>query len=72
MSMSVVEGLKIQIHVCLTYLLSVWFTLLIRFGSVWIFSRLRDSSNVRPKGFCSSTLVAQKCACALALTFAHI
>ena len=38
--MSVVEGLKIQIHVCGTYVLSVWFTLLIGFGSVWIFSRL--------------------------------
>ena len=38
-SMSVVEGLKIQIHVCGTYVLSVWFTLLIGFGSVWIFSR---------------------------------
>ena len=37
--MSVVEGLKIQIHVCGTYVLSVWFTLLIGFGSVWIFSR---------------------------------
>ena len=36
--MSVVEGLKIQIHVCGTYVLSVWFTLLIGFGSVWIFS----------------------------------
>ena len=35
--MSVVEGLKIQIHVCGTYVLSVWFTLLIGFGSVWIF-----------------------------------
>ena len=39
--MSVVEGLKIQIHVCGTYVLSVWFTLLIGFGSVWIFSRIR-------------------------------
>ena len=38
--MSVVEGLKIQIHVCGTYVLSVWFTLLIGFGSVWIFSPL--------------------------------
>ena len=37
--MSVVEGLKIQIHVCGTYVLSVWFTLLIGFGSVWIGSR---------------------------------
>ena len=37
--MSVVEGLKTQIHVCGTYFLSVWFTLLIGFGSVWIFSR---------------------------------
>ena len=36
--MSVVEGLKMQIHVCGTYVLSVWFTLLIGFGSVWIFS----------------------------------
>ena len=40
--MSVVEGLKIQIHVCGTYVLSVWFTLLIGFGSVWIFSRFID------------------------------
>ena len=39
--MSVVEGLKIQIHVCGTYVLSVWFTLLIGFGSVWIFSRFQ-------------------------------
>ena len=30
-SMSVVEGL--EIHVCGTYVLSVWFTLLIGFGS---------------------------------------
>ena len=37
--MSVVESLKIQIHVCGTYVLSGWFTLLIGFGSVWIFSR---------------------------------
>ena len=37
--MSVVEGLKIQIHVCGTYVLSVWFSLLIGFSSVWIFSR---------------------------------
>ena len=40
--MSVVEGLKIQIHVCGTYVLSVWFTLLIGFGSVWIFSRVKQ------------------------------
>ena len=33
------RGLKIQIHVCGTYVLSVWFTLLIGYGSVWIFSR---------------------------------
>ena len=38
--MSVVKGLKIQIHVCGTYVLSVWFTLLIGFGNVWIFSRI--------------------------------
>ena len=38
-SMSVVEGSKIQIHACGTYVLSVWFTLLIGFGSVWMFSR---------------------------------
>ena len=36
-------GLKIQIHVCGTYVLSVWFTLLIGFGSVWIFSRWEKS-----------------------------
>ena len=41
--MSVVEGLKIQVHVCGTYVLSVWFTLLIGFVSVWIFSRYRYS-----------------------------
>ena len=40
--MSVVEGLKIQIHVCGTYVLSVWFTLLIGFGSVWIFSQFNS------------------------------
>ena len=44
--MSVVEGLKIQIHVCGTYVLSVWFTLLIGFGSVWIFSRIISISPV--------------------------
>ena len=38
--MSVIEGLKIQIHVYGSYVLSVWFTLLIGFGSVWIFSRI--------------------------------
>ena len=42
--MSVVEGLKIQIHVCGTYVLSVWFTLLIGFGSVWIFSNISDTT----------------------------
>ena len=40
-SMSLVEGLKIQIHVCGTYFLSVWLTQLIGFGSVWTFSRQR-------------------------------
>ena len=44
--MSVVEGLKIQIHVCETYVLSVWFTLLIGFGSVWIFSRPVTPTNI--------------------------
>ena len=44
--MSVVEGLKIQIHVCGTYVLSVWFTLLIGFGSVWIFSRKNICNNI--------------------------
>ena len=39
--MSVVEGLKIQIHVCGTYFLSILFTLLIVFDSVCIFSRTR-------------------------------
>ena len=43
--MSVVEGLKIQIHVCGTYVLSVWFTLLIGFGSVWIFFHHHTSSS---------------------------
>ena len=48
--MSVVEGLKIQIHVCGTYVLSVWFTLLIGFGSVWIFSHklIQLTSNLAP------------------------
>ena len=36
------RGLKIQIHFCGTYVLSVWFTLLIWFGSVWIFSRINN------------------------------
>ena len=44
--MSVVEGLKIQIHVCGTYVLSVWFTLLIGFGSVWIFSRIEFNTTL--------------------------
>ena len=60
--MSVVEGLKIQIHVCGTYVLSVWFTLLIGFGSVWIFSRIM---NVRTKGFCSMFGIAS-------LRFRHV
>ena len=47
MSMSVVEGLKIQIHVCGTYVLSVWLTLLIGFGSVWRFSRQALMSSER-------------------------
>ena len=41
-SMAVVQGLKIQIHFCGTFVLSVWFTLLIWFGSVWIFSRINN------------------------------
>ena len=48
--MSVVEGLKIQIHVCGTYVLSVWFTLLIGFGSVWIFSRISIPDEESEKG----------------------
>ena len=47
--MSVVEGLKIQIHVCGTYVLSVWFTLLIGFGSVWIFSRAEEQLFYGPR-----------------------
>ena len=49
--MSVVEGLKIQIHVCGTYVLSVWFTLLIGFGSVWIFSRFIISIHIIKNNF---------------------
>ena len=44
--MSVVEGLKIQVHVCGTYVLSVWFTLFIGFGSVYIFSWLFKTCRV--------------------------
>ena len=48
-------------NVCGTYVLSVWFTLLIGFGSVWIFSRLisngrlitsnQDKADLPPKTF---------------------
>ena len=53
--MSVVEGLKIQIHVCGTYVLSVWFTLLIGFGSVWIFFHINMMQDLSVFNFDTKT-----------------
>ena len=59
---NVVDGLKIQIHVCGTYVFSVWFTLLIGFGSVWIFSRIMNAERAYAvqKDFVRRCFVAEK------------